>query len=48
MVLWVIVQVVAYLDRSYSTPAEIGPALLIAVGYFLGSEVVKIGRRNGA
>lgn len=46
MILWAAVQVLAYVDRSYSVPAEIGPAMLVAVGYFLGSEVIKIGRRS--
>ena len=47
-VLWAAVYVVSIADRSYSPPGEITPVMLVAVGYLLGGEIIKIGRRNGA
>lgn len=47
MVLWAAVYVTSIVDRSFSAPAEITPVALLAVGYLLGKEVIKIGRRNG-
>ena len=36
----------ALVDESFQAPAEIIPVVLIAVGFILGGEILKI-RRNG-